>query len=258
LVRRSWALWLLGYPEAALADSDDALAAACGIAESPTMLFALPHALLTHMHALLTHILCGDYAQAQADADQLIALADSKGAMLWKFRGTALQGCLFALTGKSCDAVQAITAGIAGCKSTGTTLWLPVYLSYLVQAHAALGQFDDARRCIGEAMSAMDATKETWWQSETMRLAGEIALLAGEPDPAGIEAYFLRALDIARAQRAKSFELRAAMSMAQLWRSQGKVKQARELLAPVYRWFTEGFDTRDLKEARALLDTLGS
>jgi predicted ATPase len=251
LARRSWALWLLGYPEAALTDSDDALDAARGIAESPTMLFALPH-------ALLTHILCGDYAQAQADADELAALADSKGAMIWKFRGTALQGCLLALTGKSAHAVQAITAGIAGCRSIGTTLWLPVYLSYLAQARAALGQFDNARRSIGEAMSAMDSTKETWWQSETMRLAGEIALLAGKRDPAGSEAYFLRALDVARAQHAKSFELRAAMSMARLWRDQGKQQQARGLLASVYGWFTEGFDTLDLKEARALLDTLGS
>jgi predicted ATPase len=251
LVRRSWALWLLGYPEAALADSHDALAAARGIAESPTMLFALPH-------ALLTHILCGDYAQAQADADELTALADSKGAMLWKFRGRALQGCLLALTSKSADAVQAITAGIAGCRSIGTTLWLPVYLSYLAQAHAALGQFDDARSCIGEAMSAMDATKETWWQSETMRLAGEIALLAGEPDPAGSEVYFLRALDVARAQHAKSFELRAAMSLARLWGELGRRDAALNLLAPVYDSFSEGFDTLDLEEARDLLDTLGS
>jgi predicted ATPase len=247
LARRSWALWLLGYPEAALADSDDALAAARGIAESPTMLFALPH-------ALLTHILCGDYAQAQAEADQLSALADSKGATIWKFRGTALQGCLLALTGKSADAVQVINAGIAGCKSIGTTLWLPVYLSYLAQAHAALGEFDGAQRCIGEAMSAMNATKETWWQSETMRLAGEIALLAGQPDPARIEAYFLRALDIARAQQAKSFELRAAMSLTRLCRRDA----ARDLLAGVYGSFSEGFDTLDLKAARTLLDTLGS
>jgi predicted ATPase len=249
LVRRSWALWLLGYPEAALADSDDALAAARGIAESPTMLFALPH-------ALLTHILCGDYAQAQADADELAALADSKGAMLWKFRGTALRGCLLALTGNSADAVQAVTAGITGCKSIGTTLWLPVYFSYLAQAHAALGQFKDARRCIGEAISAMDATKETWWQSEATRLAGEIALLAAEPDPAGIEACFLRALDIARAQRAKSFELRAAMSLARLWGELGRRDAARDLLAPVYGSISEGFDTLDLKAARTLLSSL--
>ncbi len=248
LVRRSWALWLLGYPEAALADSDDALAAARGIAESPTMLFALPH-------ALLTHVLCGNYAQAQIDADELTALADSKGAMLWKFRGGALQGCLLALTGKSAGAVQAITAGIAGCRSIGTTLWLPVYLSYLAQAHAALGQFDEARRCIGEAMSAMDATKETWWQSETMRVAGEIGLLAGGSDPAGSEAYFLRALDVARVQHAKSFELRAAMSLARLWGELGRRDAARNLLAPVYASFSEGFDTLDLKAAKTLLSS---
>jgi predicted ATPase len=248
LARRSWTLWLLGYPEAALADSDDALAAARGITESPSMMFALPH-------ALLNHILRGDYAKAQADADQLTALADSKGAAIWKFRGTALQGCLLALTGRSADAVQAIAAGVAGSKSIGTTLWLPLFLSYLGHAHAALGQFDDARRCIGEAMSAIDATKETWWQSEATRLAGEIALMAGAPDPAGIEAYFLRALNIARAQHAKSFELRAAMSLARLWGELGRRDAARDLLAPVYASFSEGFDTLDLKAAKALLSS---
>jgi hypothetical protein len=119
-------------PRPRLADIDDGIAAGRGIAESPTLLFALPH-------ALLTHILCGDYAQVQADADELTTLADSKSAMIWKFRGTALQGCLLALTDKSADAVQAIAVGIAGCKSIGTTLWLPVYLSHLAPAHAALG-----------------------------------------------------------------------------------------------------------------------
>ena len=249
LVRRSWALWLLGNPQSALADIDDALAAARGIAESPTMLFTLPH-------ALLTHILCGDYALAQSDADQLAALADSKGAALWKYCGTALQGCLFTLTGRPADAVEAITAGIAGWKSTGTTLWLPVFLCYLARAQAALGHFDDARRALAEATNAMAATKETWWQSEAARVAGEIELMASEGDPAKVEAHFLRALDIARAQHAKSFALRAAMSLARLWRRQGRGDAARELLAPINGSFTEGFDTLDLKDARALLASL--
>ena len=249
LVRRSWALWLLGHPDLALADSDDALAAARGIAESPTMLFTLPH-------ALLTHILRGDYAMAQANADELTALADSQAAALWKLRGTALQGCLFALAGQPADAVQAIDAAIAALTSTGTTLWLPLYLSHLAQAHAALGKFDDARRCIAEATSAMTATKETWWQAEATRVAGEIELMAGEGDPAKIEDYFLRALDIARAQHAKSLALRAATSLARLRRGQGRLDSARDVLAAVYGSFTEGFGTLDLKAAKALLETL--
>ena len=129
-------------------------------------------------------------------------------------------------------------------------------MSILASAYAELGQFDDAWRCIGEAMTAVETTKERWCEAEINRTAGEIALKSPEPDVAKAEAYFERALAVARAQQAKSWELRAAMSMARLWRDQGKLQQARELLAPVYGWFTEGFDTRDLKEAKMLLEGL--
>ena len=135
---------------------------------------------------------------------------------------------------------------------------MPLHLSYLASAYAELGQFDDAWRCIGEAMTLMETTKERWCEAEVNRIAGEIALKSPEPDAAKAEAYFERALAVARQQQAKSWELRAAMSLARLWRDQGKVQQARELLAPVYGWFTEGFDTRDLKEAKALLEELAA
>jgi predicted ATPase len=125
-------------------------------------------------------------------------------------------------------------------------------------AYAELHQFDDAWRCIGEAMTAMETTKERWFEAEVNRLAGEIALKSFQSDAAKAEGYFDRALAVARAQHAKSWELRAAMSMARLWRDQGKRDEARNLLAPVYSWFTEGFDTLDLKEAKALLDELSS
>ena len=105
---------------------------------------------------------------------------------------------------------------------------------------------------------AVERTKERWFEAEVNRIAGEIALMSPEPDAAKAQTYFERALAVARKQQAKSWELRAAMSLARLWRDQGKVQQARELLAPVYGWFTEGFDTRDLKEAKALLDELAA
>jgi predicted ATPase len=133
---------------------------------------------------------------------------------------------------------------------------MPLWLSSLTRAYAELGQFDDARRCIGEAMRAIETTKEKWCEAGIYRIAGEIALLSPEPDAAKAEAYFERALAVARAQQAKSWELHAAMSMARLWRDQGKRDEARDLLAPVYNWFTEGFNTLDLKEAKALLDEL--
>ena len=125
-------------------------------------------------------------------------------------------------------------------------------------AYADLGKFDDARRCVGETMTSVEATKERWFDAEASRVAGEIVLKSPKVDVAKAEGYFERALSVARQQQAKSWELRTAMSVARLWRSHGKVQQARELLAPVYGWFTEGFDTRDLKDAKALLEELAA
>jgi predicted ATPase len=135
---------------------------------------------------------------------------------------------------------------------------MPLYLSFLARARAELGQFDHAWRCIGEATEAIEATKERWFESDIYRTAGEIALKSPDHDAAKAEAYFERALAVARQQQAKSWELRAATSLARLWRNQGRTVEARKLLAPVYGWFTEGFDTRDLKEAKALLAELAA
>ncbi len=131
-------------------------------------------------------------------------------------------------------------------------------MSNLASAYTAVGQFDDAWRSIGDAITVGEKTKERWWEAEVYRTGGEIALTSPEPDAAKAEGYFEHALAVARKQQAKSWELRAAMSMARLWRDQGKRNEARELLAPVYGWFTEGFDTLDLKEAKVLLDELAS
>ena len=248
---RPLALCLLGFPEAARADIDHALKHARTIGQAATLMYALHN-------TTYARILCCDYAQANVQTDEVVALADEKSAPLWKALGLLSQGCLLALSGKAADAVEIITSGIAARQSTGTTVFAPFSLSYLATAHAELGHFDDAWRCVGEAMTAIDTSKETWFVAEIHRIAGEIALKSPEPDAAKAEAYFERALAIARQQQAKSWELRAAMSLARLWRDQGKTKQARELLAPVYRWFTEGFDTLDLKEANALLEELNA
>jgi predicted ATPase len=131
-------------------------------------------------------------------------------------------------------------------------------LSYLASAYAELGRFHDARRCLGQAMTTMETTEERLYEAEIYRMAREIALKSPERDQAKAQAYFEQALAVARQQQAKSWELRAAISMARLWRDQGKRDGAGEPLAPVYGWFTEGFDTRDLKEAKALLDELNA
>jgi class 3 adenylate cyclase/predicted ATPase len=248
---RSWALCVLGFRHAALADIERALKEAREIDQAPTLMYAL-------LVASITHVICGNYAEANAIIDELIALTDQTGSLFWGAWGMMQRGCVFALTGKASDAVQTITSGIAAWRSTGSTAMIPSYLSYLAEAHAELGQFDNAARCIGEAMTALETTKERWHEAEVNRIAGEIALLPPESDMAKAEAHFERALAVARKQQAKSWELRAATSMARLWRDQGKHEQARDLLAPVYGWFSEGFDTLDLKEAKTLLDTLAA
>jgi predicted ATPase len=133
-----------------------------------------------------------------------------------------------------------------------------MWLSHLAWANADLGQLDDAWRYIEDAMTIVETNDEKWFEAEVNRIAGEIALKSPERDAAKAQAYFNRALAVSHQQQAKSWELRAAMSMARLWRDQGKRDEARELLAPVYGWFTEGFDTLDLKEAKALLDELAA
>jgi predicted ATPase len=204
------------------------------------------------------HLLVGNYASVNAQTDEAVATAEEIGEVFWKEMGAIVQGYVLALTGKASEAVHQITSGIAASRSMGATVWLPKELSYLAKAYAELGQFEDAWRCSEEAITHIETTKERWWEAEVYRIAGEIALLSPEPDAAKAQMYFERALTVARKQQAKSWELRAATSMARLWRDQGKRKEARDLLAPVYGWFTEGFDTLDLKEAKALLDELAA
>ena len=151
-----------------------------------------------------------------------------------------------------------ITSGISTYQSTGSRVYLPFFLSHLSGAHAGLGQFDEAWRCIGEAMAAVETTGERWYEAEIHRVTGEIALKLPQLGSSQAGAYFERALTVAHAQQAKSWELRAAMSMARLSHDQGMREKARALLAPIYGWFTEGFDTVDLKQAKALLDEMSS
>jgi class 3 adenylate cyclase/predicted ATPase len=248
---RSWTLWMLGYPEAALTDTTRALEEAREIGQAASLMYAL-------VHASITHIQCGDYAAAGAEADELVFLAEEKGASFWRALGMSVQGCLLVLTGKAADAVRIIISSITALRSTGSTLWMPMRLPYLARAYAELGQFGDAWRCIDEVLMAVETSKERWHEADIYRMAGEIALLSPAHASAKVETYFERALAVARAQQAKSWELRAAMSLARLWRDQGKRQQARDCLAPIYGWFTEGFDTRDLSQAKALLDALAS
>ena len=188
--------------------------------------------------------------------DELAALAEQKGAAFWKAAAALNRARQTALFGKGevQDTVQKLTAAVTAYRSTGSKLHLPGVVAQLGKGHAQLRHFDEAWRYLREALTIIEATNERSWEAEVNRIAGEVAVI--EPDVAKAEACFERALSVSRQQQAKSWELRAAMSLARLWRDQGKVQQACELLAPVYGWFTEGFDTLDLKEAKALLEEL--
>jgi predicted ATPase len=250
LAYRALALWTLGYPESALADIKRMLSHARMIGQAGTLMYAL-------IHASRIYLFCGDYATGNAIIDECIALAEDKNAVFWKAGAISLKGRFLVETGKASDAIHVMASARTGWRSSGSTAYASSAFSALSSAYADLGQFNEAQRYIAKAFTAVETTKETWYEAEVLRTAGEIALMSHE-DAAKAEGYFERALTVARQQQAKSWELRAAMSLARLWRSQSKVQQARELLAPVYGWFTEGFETRDLKEAKALLEELAA
>jgi class 3 adenylate cyclase/predicted ATPase len=248
---RSWTVWALGYPDAAKADIECALKNAREIGHAPTLMYSL-------YFAPWTAILRGDYVEANARAEELIALGDQKRATFWKEGGIIIRGCILTLTGQAEAAIQTINRAMTFWRSAGSTVNFPLFLAHLATAYAQVGQFDESSRCAREALSTTEATNERVWEAELHRMSGEIARITPVPGGSSAEAYFERALAISRQQQAKSLELRAAMSLGRLWRDRGKRQEAHELLAPVYGWFTEGFDTRDLKEAKALLEELST
>ena len=252
LSNRSNVLWMLGYPEAALADADQALKDAREVGHAASLMYALA---LTS----LTHLLLGNYAVVNAQADELVAVAEEKSAPLWKAYGRTVQGCILALTGKYSDAVHQITSGIAALQINRINI---CFADLAINSGESPCGPSPIRRCLALHWRSDQHDRNNQGKMvrgrNVNRIAGEIALKSPEPDATKAEAYFERALATARQQQAKSWELRAAMSLARLWRDQGKVSEARELLAPVYGWFTEGFDTRDLKEAKALLEELAA
>jgi tetratricopeptide (TPR) repeat protein len=212
---RHQSLWVLGYPEAAVADVENMLERARDIGQVGTLIYARLWAPVTLMH-------CGNHAAANAQLEELLLLVEEKGALFWKAPVMLYLATSLVLLGKFADAVGMFDSWINPIRSTGATLAVPYFLSSLARAYVELGQFDKAWGCIEEAISMVETTKETWYGAEINRVAGEIALMSPERGAAKAEAFFERALAVARRQEAKSWELRAAMSMARLWRDQGK------------------------------------
>jgi predicted ATPase len=249
LTFRSWALWCLGYPNSARIDLDRAIRHAREVGPATTLMNAL--AIASYINSYV-----GDCVAEIRSLDELAMLAEERGATHWRINEQCCRGCLLTLSGNPSDAIQMLTTGTTALRSIGATTSILLYLPWLALACAQLGKAGEAWRCVSEALTLIEQSDQRSTEAEVHRMAGEIALLSSELDTAKAEIYFARALAVARQQQAKSWELRAAMSLARLWRDRGKVQQARELLAPVYGWFTEGFDTRDLKEAKALLEEL--
>ena len=175
---RSWAHWFLGYPRAAIADSDQALREARQIGQAATMMYALTH-------ASLIHIFCGNYTTAQANADELLAMANDKNTAFWKSQAVSLCGQISSLTGKPEIAIEMISAGVAAYRLTGSTVWVSLCLTSLARAYADVGRLDDAWRSISELINAIKGSMERWWEAEAHRVAGEIALKSADPTRRG-------------------------------------------------------------------------
>src|SRR6266568_1952106 len=156
------------------------------------------------------------------------------------------------MQGQGEEGMAQVRQGIAAYRATGTALFVPYFCTVLAEVSAHLGHPADGLQTLAEAHTLVEQQEERYWEAEVCRLRGVLLLRQPGTPQAEAEAWLQRALDVARRQEAKSLELRSAMSLAQLWQQQGKRADARELLAPVYGWFTEGFDTADLQEAKAL------
>jgi len=189
-------------------------------------------------------------------AEAGVALSTEQGFPLWAALGTSLRGWALAMQGQGEEGIVQVRQGIAAWQATGAALNVSHFCTLLVDVCDHLGRTEDALQALAEAYTLVEQHEERYWEAEVSRLRGVLLLKQPGTPQAEAEAWLQRALDVARRQEAKSLELRAAMSLSRLWQQQGKQAEARALLTPIYGWFTEGFDTADLQEAKALLEAL--
>jgi predicted ATPase len=202
------------------------------------------------------HQLLRDGREAQEQAEALIALATEHGLPLWQAAGVVVRGWALAAGGRAQDGIAVIRRGLADYRATGAELFSPYFLALLADAHVRTGQTVTGLRLTADALDQVERTGVRWIEAELHRLRSELLLALPQPDQAKVEKCFRQALAVAREQDAKMWELRAATSLSRLWAGQGKRAMAHDLLAPIYGWFTEGFETADLRDAKALLDEL--
>jgi predicted ATPase len=246
----AWTLWHLGYPDQGLTRSRQALTLAQQVAHP----LSLAHAL---SGAVMSHQFCRQVHTAQERAEALIRLAPDQGFPHWRAMGCIFGGWALAHQGQAKEGIEQIHQGLKAFRATGAEIFRPYYLALLAEAHGVMGQPEEGLTVLAEALTLMDTTGEHWYEPELYRLKGALLLQQSSDNQVEAENCFHHALDVSRNQQARSFELRTATSLARLWQQQGKRQKAHDLLAPVYNWFTEGFDTADLQDAKALLDVLG-
>jgi predicted ATPase len=251
----SWAamvLWSLGYAEQALQRSQQALTLARELAHPLHLAYALSLAAGFHAHRR-------DADAAHERAEAAIALATEHGFPLQLAQGTLYRGWALAAQGRREEGLAQMHQGLHAMRATGAGQYLPSNLARLAEVSSKSGQTEEGLHLVTEALSMMEKTGERYYEAELHRLKGELLLALEDTGPKLEEAEtsFRHALEVARGQRAKSLELRIAVGLSRLWQQQGKRDDARQLLAEIYGWFTEGFATADLQEAKALLEELG-
>ena len=248
----AWALWLLGYPDVARTRMHAAHPLAPDISNAFTRAWVL------HFAATL-HCWCGELQLAQERADVEINLSHEQGFVRWLAGGMIRRGWILAMRGETNEGIAELEQGLVIWRARAGELGLTSILAQQAEAFGKGGRVKDALGLLAEALGLVEKNAERYYEAELHRIRGELLLEDSTQQAQSIdeaERCFLRALDVARRQHARSFELRAAVSLSRLWQTQGKGEEARNLLAETYAWFTEGFDTRDLQDARALLSTL--
>jgi predicted ATPase len=243
------ALWLSGYPDQALQQNAEALALAQTLPHPHTLAHALGFAASFHQFR-------GEMAAVNEHVEAVMALSHEQEFAQWLAWGAMLRGWVLIERGEGVDGMTHMRRGLQAFEDIGATLGRPYWLALLAEACGKVGQAKEGLHALAEALEAVHRTGEQRWEAEIYRLKGLLLLASGAMHEGEALACFQQALDIARRQQAKSLELRAALSLGQLWRRQDKRDEARQLLGTVYGWFTEGFATADLQSAQALLAEL--
>ena len=249
LAYAGWILWLLGYPEQALARVNEALTLAQTLEHSYTLARGLYWTTLVHQWRR-------EWQVVSERADTALTVATEHQVALVLAVGPIMRGWALAMQGQGAEGLTQLRQGLDAYRATGAAFQRPHFLGMLAEVHRSLGQPEAGLRALSEAMALVEKTGERYYEAELHRLKGELLLQQAAPEVSHAETCFQQSLDIARRQEAKSLELRAATSLSRLWQQQGKRAEAHALLAPIYGWFTEGFDTPDLREAKELLDAL--